>query len=222
MATFGPAAPHHSVCQFFTDFFFWQKKTSSSQILGKKLETTFLNMATLSRKLQVFLGGAHGAPKDSPSPPLQSPDVKVLLLSLQDALFFWLKNGSGRKKKKRKKKKKKKRLFADEKEVIITGNLYAQEEGGKVHAASSQRKRRGEMSCVVVDSGNGPVITASLLPLPDQQRTLNKLPTELRRRNFVDEHRLSILIQAKHAKNCVQRVHIPTELPSCMQHLVVG
>ncbi len=148
MATFGPAAPHHSVCQLFTDFFLGQKKTSSSQILGKKLETTFLNMATLSRKLQVFLGGAHGAPKDSPSPPLQSPDVKVLLLSLQDALFFWLKNGSGRKKKKRKKKKKKKRLFADEKEVIITGNLYAQKEGGEgSRSIKSEEEKRRDVVC---------------------------------------------------------------------------
>ncbi len=37
--------------------------------------------------------------------------------------------------------------------------------------------------------------------LPNQQRTLHKLPTELRCRNFVTKHRLSIQICAKRAKN---------------------
>ncbi len=53
--------------------------------------------------------------------------------------------------------------------------------------------------------------------LPNQQRTLSKLPTELRCRNSVNKHRPSIQMGAKRAKTCVQCVHIPTELP-----LVVG
>ena len=40
---------------------------------------------------------------------------------------------------------------------------------------------------------------------------------------FVDNHRLSMRIGAKHAKKtCMQRVHIPTELPFRMPPLVVG
>ena len=35
---------------------------------------------------------------------------------------------------------------------------------------------------------------------PNQQRTLNKLPTELRRRNFTIKRRLSIQVGAKRAK----------------------
>ena len=50
----------------------------------------------------------------------------------------------------------------------------------------------------------------------NQQRALNKLPTEFRCRNFVNKHRLSIQICAKRAKKCMQRVHIRTELPFCM------
>ncbi len=49
--------------------------------------------------------------------------------------------------------------------------------------------------------------------LPNQQLTLNKLPTEPRRRHFVTEHRLSVRIGAKRAKMCMHCVHIPTELP---------
>ncbi len=58
--------------------------------------------------------------------------------------------------------------------------------------------------------------------VPNQQRILNKVPTELRCRNFVNNHRLSIQISIKHGKACVQCVHIPTELPLCMPPLVVG
>ncbi len=58
--------------------------------------------------------------------------------------------------------------------------------------------------------------------LPNQQRTLNKLPTELRCRNFANKHRLSIQIGTKHAKMCMRCVHIPTELPFCTPPLVVG
>ncbi len=48
-----------------------------------------------------------------------------------------------------------------------------------------------------------------LLPrLPNQQRTLNKLPTELRCRNFANNHRLGAQICAKRAKTCVQSVYV--------------
>ncbi len=57
---------------------------------------------------------------------------------------------------------------------------------------------------------------------PNQQHTLNKLPTEFRHRNFVNKHRLSIQISAKRAITCMQCVHIPTELPFCMPPLLVG
>ncbi len=36
---------------------------------------------------------------------------------------------------------------------------------------------------------------------PNRQRALNKLPTELRRRNFVDKHRLSMRIGTQACKN---------------------
>ena len=51
---------------------------------------------------------------------------------------------------------------------------------------------------------------------PSQQRTLNKLLSELRSRNFANEHRLSILIGAKCAKTLAHCVCISTELPFCM------
>ncbi len=57
---------------------------------------------------------------------------------------------------------------------------------------------------------------------PNQQHILNKLPTDLRCRNFVNNHRLSMQIGAKYAKTCMQRVQIPTELPFCIPSLVVG
>ncbi len=42
-----------------------------------------------------------------------------------------------------------------------------------------------------------------LVYVPNQQRrTLNKLLTELRCRNFVDKHRLSMQIGTKHGKTC--------------------
>ncbi len=58
--------------------------------------------------------------------------------------------------------------------------------------------------------------------VPNQQRTLNKLPTELRCRNPVDKHRPSMQIGTRHAKARMQRVHIPTELSFCVPSLVVG
>ncbi len=57
---------------------------------------------------------------------------------------------------------------------------------------------------------------------PNQQRTLNKHPAELWCRNFVNKHRLSIQVSAKHAKTCMQLVHIPTNLPFCIPLFVVG
>ncbi len=57
---------------------------------------------------------------------------------------------------------------------------------------------------------------------PNRQSTLNKLPTELRCRNFVNRHRLSIQIGAKRAKTCMRCVHILTELPFRKPQLVVG
>ncbi len=47
--------------------------------------------------------------------------------------------------------------------------------------------------------------------LPNQQRTLNKLLTELRYRNFVDNRRLSIKIGAKRAKTCVHALCIHSD-----------
>ncbi len=59
--------------------------------------------------------------------------------------------------------------------------------------------------------------------IPNQQRTLNKLPPELRCRKFVNMHRLSMEIGTKRAKKpCMQRVRIPPELPFCIPLLVVG
>ncbi len=57
---------------------------------------------------------------------------------------------------------------------------------------------------------------------PDQQRTLNKVPTELRCRNFVAKHPLGIQIGAKRAKTFIQCVCFPTEIPFCIPPLVVG
>ncbi len=57
--------------------------------------------------------------------------------------------------------------------------------------------------------------------VPDQQRTtLNKLPTEVRRRNFVNEHRLSIHVGAKRARTGMQYVHLPAEFS--ILHTTVG
>ncbi len=55
-----------------------------------------------------------------------------------------------------------------------------------------------------------------LLLLPNQQRTRNKLLTEFRSRNYVSEHRLRILIGAKHAKTLMQRAYFPTEPAFCI------
>ncbi len=58
--------------------------------------------------------------------------------------------------------------------------------------------------------------------VPNQQRTLNKLPTELGCRNLVHKHRLSTQIGAKRATTCLQRAYILKELPFCIPPLVVG
>ncbi len=55
---------------------------------------------------------------------------------------------------------------------------------------------------------------------PNQQRTLSKLPTELRCRNFVNKHQLSIQGSTKRAKTCLHCVCIPTEL--LFLHAIVG
>ena len=58
---------------------------------------------------------------------------------------------------------------------------------------------------------------------PDQQRSLNKLLSELKCNFFfVRKHRLSTKIGTKCAKTCVQRACIPTELPFWIPPLVVG
>ena len=61
-----------------------------------------------------------------------------------------------------------------------------------------------------------------LFLLPNQQHTLNKLSTELRCRNFVNKHRLSMQIGAKRAKKKTRTRRVPTELPFCTPPLVVG
>ncbi len=52
----------------------------------------------------------------------------------------------------------------------------------------------------------------------NQQHTLKKLRTELRCRNLVNCHRLSMQNWCQHAKMCMQHVHLPT----CTPQLVVG
>ncbi len=60
-------------------------------------------------------------------------------------------------------------------------------------------------------------------PSQPTQRTLNKLPPELRCRNFVNKHRLSIQIGAKRAKTRMQCVCITTvHTTLCIPRLVVG
>ncbi len=54
--------------------------------------------------------------------------------------------------------------------------------------------------------------------LPNQQRSLNKLPTELRCRNFGNKCHMSIQVGTRR----VHAVHILTELPFCVPPLVVG
>ena len=60
------------------------------------------------------------------------------------------------------------------------------------------RERGGEAFGILVHS-----FPSSCL-LPNQQRTVNKLPPELQCRKFVNNHRLSIQIGAKRAKTCMQ------------------
>ncbi len=64
-------------------------------------------------------------------------------------------------------------------------------------------------------------VTCIYLQVPNQQRSLNKLPTELRRINFVNNHRVSKQFWAKRAKTCMRCVYVPTELQFCIPPLVV-
>ncbi len=58
---------------------------------------------------------------------------------------------------------------------------------------------------------------------PNQQRTLNKLATELQCRNLVNMHRLSYKSVPNMQKRvCNVHTYIPTELPFCIPPLVVG
>ena len=52
------------------------------------------------------------------------------------------------------------------------------------------------------------IANSSCVHIPNQQHTLNKLPTELRCSEFVNQHRLSIQIGAKRAKTCMQCVYV--------------
>ncbi len=54
------------------------------------------------------------------------------------------------------------------------------------------------------------------------RRTLNKLPTELRRRSFVNKHRLSTQNRCPNVQKLRMRhVHVPAELPSSMPNIGV-
>ena len=58
---------------------------------------------------------------------------------------------------------------------------------------------------------------------PNQQHTPNKVPTELRRRNFVTKPPTEHANRRPNVqKTCAQRVRIPTEPPFCIPLLVVG
>ena len=57
---------------------------------------------------------------------------------------------------------------------------------------------------------------------PNQQRTLNKPPTELRRGNFVNKHRLGIQIGAKRAKKNVYAMSAYSDWASILHTIVVG
>ncbi len=46
------------------------------------------------------------------------------------------------------------------------------------------------------------------LCVPNQQHTLNKLPAELRCRNCINKHQLSMQVGAKRAKNCACNVYL--------------
>ncbi len=62
-----------------------------------------------------------------------------------------------------------------------------------------------------------------VINLPNQQRTLNKLPTELRRRNFVDEHRLSMQNWCPNMQKRACTVHVlQLSFHFCIPPLLVG
>ncbi len=72
------------------------------------------------------------------------------------------------------------------------------------------------------ESSSASTVLSGFYCAPNRQRTLDRLPAELLRRNFVNKHRLSMQVGGKRAKTCVQRVRVPTELQFCVPPLVVG
>ena len=68
--------------------------------------------------------------------------------------------------------------------------------------------------------GGGP---GQIPPFPTNNPTNDALFISFRlSRIFVNNHRLSVQIGARRAKTCMQRVHVPAELPLCMPPLLVG
>ncbi len=94
-------------------------------------------------------------------------------------------------------------------------HLMERRGGGRCEAATERRDDEEEPINICFSP-------PPFLLLPSQQRTLNKLPPELRCRNFVNNHQLSIQIGAKRAKTWRRCVRIPTELPFCIPQLPVG
>ncbi len=119
-------------------------------------------------------------------------------------------------------------LHASSSSFLLLGEESGEDISSHVSRFCSRRREKGGKSCSIPPppatqnsrSRRSKSSPSSLLP--NQQRTLNKLPTELRCRNFVYQHWLSIQISAKHAKTCMQCVCTPTDLPFCIPPLVVG
>ncbi len=83
-----------------------------------------------------------------------------------------------------------------------------EEEGGGgafSEGGGCRKKRRWEGKVVIPTQIKR---TANGVSSPNQQRTLHKLPPELRRRNFVSKHRLSIQKRCQMRKKCVRNVYI--------------
>ncbi len=83
-----------------------------------------------------------------------------------------------------------------------------------LRGSSRRKKRRGRL------------FPDFFLPSFMRHPTNNTLLTNFRlssdAKKIVHEHRPSIQMGAKRAKTCVQRVHVPTELPFCVPPLLVG
>ncbi len=75
-----------------------------------------------------------------------------------------------------------------------------------------KRERGGVSVCVL----------CCQLLLPNQQRTLNKLPSELRCRNFVNKHRLNIQIAAKRQKRVCNVYVFQLSFHSAYHHWWLG